>query len=134
MTIEPDGDNVVVCGRCSKSRLQGQESKKPWAGVKRIGAKLAEVVLKPAPEPELDFVSFTRTYSPTDIDQFDQQASQRRTKADHVPDIYTLGERLRTIGKVIDSPTTAASFGSSRTNSASSSSTLMAAATHANKN
>ena len=103
LTIEPDGDNVVVRGRCSKSRLEDQDSKKSWAGVKRIGAKLAHAVLKPAREPELDFVNFTRTYSPTDIDRFDQQASRRRTKAAAVPDIYTLGERLRTIGKVIDS-------------------------------
>ena len=103
MTIEPDGDNVVVHGRCSKSRLEDQEANKSRSGVRRIGAKLAEVVLRPARGPELDFVPFSRTYSRTDIDQFDQQASRRRTKAAGIPDIYTLGERLRSIGKVIDS-------------------------------
>lgn len=103
LTIEPDGDNVVVRGTCSRRRLEEQESNNSWAGVRRIGVKLAEVVFKPAREPELDFVPFIRTYSPTDIDRFDQQASQRRTKAAGIPDIYTLGERLRTIGKVIDS-------------------------------
>jgi len=32
----------------------------------------------------------------------DESATGRRGNRDDIPDIYTLGERLRTIGKVID--------------------------------
>ena len=50
----------------------------------------------------MEFVPFTRTYNSDDIDRLDEQATNQRGYTDGMPDIYTLGERLRTIGKVID--------------------------------
>jgi hypothetical protein len=103
LTVETEGESLVVRGTCSKRRFDEQESRQSRSGIRTIGAKLAEAVLKPSREPELEFVSFTRTYNPADIDYLDQQASQRRTNFEGLPDIYTLAERLRTIGKLIDS-------------------------------
>jgi hypothetical protein len=50
----------------------------------------------------LELVPFARTYHTDDIERLDEQGKNRRGNSGGMPDIYTLGERLRTIGKVID--------------------------------
>jgi hypothetical protein len=60
------------------------------------------IIGPPTSGPDLEFVPFTRTYNVDDIDHLDGQETNRRGNVSALPDIYTLGERLRTIGKVID--------------------------------
>jgi len=63
---------------------------------------MAGMLRPPSHEPDLEFVPFSRTYKISDIEHLDESATLGRGNHDGIPDIYTLGERLRTIGKVID--------------------------------
>ena len=47
-------------------------------------------------------VEFTNTYSPEDIDRIDEIGMARRFAAGKMPDIRSLGEMLRTIGRLVD--------------------------------
>ncbi len=103
ITIAPDGADFIVHGMCNRSRLESRESEAGWNGLRKVGAKLRAGLLKaPKGEPDLDLAPFTRRYDAADIDQLDQQGNRRRFGLDGLPEIYSLGERLRTIGKVID--------------------------------
>lgn len=102
LAIELQGDSFVANGMCSKNRIEDPSVATPWSGLKRIGEKLLTRMLKTRPgEPDLEFVPFSRTYNAQDIDRLDIQGTKNRNSSG-MPDIYSLGERLRTIGKVID--------------------------------
>jgi hypothetical protein len=48
-------------------------------------------------------VLFNRTYTPANIDELDEVRSNQRGEAATVPDIYSLGEILRMVGRILDS-------------------------------
>jgi hypothetical protein len=99
VTIEPAGDSFNAHGMCSRRRLENSES----TGLRKIGIKLRAGIFKHPPgEPDLDLAPFVRNYDADVIDQLDEQGNRRRIGAGGMPAIYSLGERLRTIGKVID--------------------------------
>jgi hypothetical protein len=98
LTIELHGNEFVAHGLCTKSRIQDQNS----TILKKLFDKVAAIIRVPTREPDLELVPFSRTYNTDDIDRLDRQGTNRRGAVDGIPDIYTLGERLRTIGKVID--------------------------------
>ena len=103
LTIEPDGANFLVHGMCNRARLESQESDGGWSGLRKMGAKLRAGILRPPRgEPDLDLTPFRRSYNAADIDRLDARGNQRRFGAGGIPEIYSLAERLRTIGKVID--------------------------------
>src|SRR5258706_2974298 len=103
LSIEHDGDNLVAEGLCSRSRLETQEAEGSLKGLRKIGAKLRAGILKTSTsEPDLDMVSFNRSYDPQEIDRLDQDGNAYRRDVGGMPEIYSLAERLRTIGKVID--------------------------------
>lgn len=103
MTIEPDGDSFLVHGMCNRARLESQQSNGGWRNLRKVGAKLrAGIIRPPRGEPDLDLTPFTRSYNAADIDRLDAHGNQRRFGAAGIPEIYSLAERLRTIGKVID--------------------------------
>ena len=103
LAIELQGENFVVHGLCSKSRAAGDSSATGWGGVRKLLDKVTGTIIRtPIEEPDLEFVPFSRTYDASDIDRLDGQRTHRRGIDSAMPDIYTLGERLRTIGKVID--------------------------------
>jgi len=102
VTIELQDEAFVAQGLCTKSRME-ESGPSSLASLKKAFGKMAAAIVRPPMrEPELEFVSFSRTYKADDIDRLDKQASDQRGRAEFAPDIYTLGERLRTIGKVID--------------------------------
>lgn len=103
MTIEPDGDSFIVHGICNRARLENQQSNGGWNGLRKISAKLrAGIMRPPMGEPDLDLTPFTRSYQAADIERLDAHGNQRRYGPGGLPEIYSLAERLRTIGKVID--------------------------------
>lgn len=103
LAIERRGDEFVANGFCTKSRMEEIEWATSRAGIKRLIDRVADALIRPpAREPDLEFVPFSRTYSAGDIDRLDTQATNQRGNYGGMPDIYSLGERLRTIGKVID--------------------------------
>lgn len=103
LTIELRGDSFVASGTCTKSRIDDQAGAAIGASLKSWASRFLKGIFKtPRPgEPELEFVPFNRTYHAQDIERLDAQGTRHRSSTG-MPDIYTLGERLRTIGKVID--------------------------------
>ena len=102
LAIELDGDKFVANGLCAKSRVARQNSTTAWKGVKKLIDKVSDIVRVPNHEPDLEFVPFSRVYNVNDISRLDEQGTNYRGDDTGMPDIYSLGERLRTIGKVID--------------------------------
>ncbi len=102
IAIELQGDTFVAHGLCAKSRMEGVGCSSSSRALKKVLACVAALVRPPVREPNLEFVPFTRTYRFADLKQLDESAAVRRDKLGGMPDIYTLGERLRTIGKLID--------------------------------
>lgn len=102
VTIELRDEAFVAQGLCTKSRIDDANPSSLMSLKKAFGKMAAAIIRPPMREPELEFVPFSRTYNADDINRLDRQATQHRGRADAIPDIYTLGERLRTIGKVID--------------------------------
>jgi hypothetical protein len=103
MTIEPDGDSFLVHGICNRARLENQKTNGGWSSLRKMGAMLrAGIIRPPMGEPDLDLTPFKRSYNAADIDRLDARGNQRRYDAGGLPEIYSLAERLRTIGKVID--------------------------------
>ena len=103
MTIEPDGDSFLVHGICNRARLESQQANGGWSSLRKMGAMLrAGIIRPPMGEPDLDLTPFTRSYKAVDIDRLDARGNRRRYDAGGLPEIYSLAERLRTIGKVID--------------------------------
>lgn len=98
LAIELHGNEFVAHGFCAKSRIKDQSS----TILKKLFDRVAAIIRAPTSEPDLEFVPFNRTYNADDIDRLDRQETNRRGAPNGIPDIYTLGERLRTIGKVID--------------------------------
>ena len=104
LTIQPDGADFVVHGMCNRSRLETRQSESSWSGLRKLSARLRARILKPPMgEPNLDLAPFTQGYNAADIDRLDRRGNRRRFDVGGLPEIYSLGERLRTIGKVIDS-------------------------------
>ena len=102
VTIELQDGTFIAQGLCTKSRIDEKNASSLASLKKAFGKMAAAIVRPPIQEPELEFVPFTRTYNSDDIDRLDEQATNQRGYTDGMPDIYTLSERLRTIGKVID--------------------------------
>jgi hypothetical protein len=101
LAIELHHDEFVANGFCAKSRMEEQSST-TWTGVKKLIGRVSDIVRVPNHEPDLEFVPFSRVYNLEDIERLDQQNTRQRGYESGMPDIYSLGERLRTIGKVID--------------------------------
>jgi hypothetical protein len=102
IAIELHGDSFVAHGLCSKNRVDDRVSPLSLCAVKKFFIRMAGMLRPLSHEPDLEFVPFTRTYKISDLEHLDESATARRGNRDGIPDIYTLGERLRTIGKVID--------------------------------
>ena len=102
LTIEPNGDSFVVHGMCNRARLESQQTSGGWSNLRKMTARLRGVIRPPIGEPDLDLTPFTRSYNAADIDRLDARGNQRRYGSGGLPEIYSLAERLRTIGKMID--------------------------------
>jgi hypothetical protein len=66
---------------------------------KFLGDKPTVSPLESSTEP----ARFERVYTTADIDRVDQRGANRRNGTDKVPDIYSLGEVLRMVGRIVDS-------------------------------
>ncbi len=97
LTIEMSGDNFIArgCGRTkpSESKADGERglTRKFWQ-------KLAER----SPKAEPASSTFTRTYTPDEINKLDEIGRARRTYSAQRPDLHSLAERLRMIGRIVD--------------------------------
>ena len=101
LEIEFHDQSFDVRARCDRKRL---ESKEPEVRQKGFGAFIGRVANYRLDKPaeESGTANFSRTYDPADIDRLDQAGVDRRRQAGKVPDIYSLSESLRTIGRIVD--------------------------------
>lgn len=102
LAIEHNGSELVAQGLCPKTRFDELNASGAWIGVKKLVDKMAAIIRVPQHEPDLEFVPFSRSYTAEDLQRLDRENSRQRGDISGMPDIYSLGERLRTIGKVID--------------------------------
>jgi hypothetical protein len=103
LEIELDGDNYIARGKGKTEATQAAATCQ--TGVfGRIWNKLVRHDLESdAVQPPSSSVAFERVYTVADIDQLDQTNSVHRRSLSRIPDIYSLAERLRTIGRIVDS-------------------------------
>jgi hypothetical protein len=66
---------------------------------KFLGDQAASPSIDGSPAP----LRFDRTYAVADIDRMDESGANRRNERDKLPDIYSLAEMLRMVGRIVDS-------------------------------
>jgi len=99
LDIERRGEDFVVQGQCARSRLEAKAPKPGWTSLKEF---LTRDVIALTTETKTQSVPFDRTYNPDDIFRLDEAGIRHRTGIAKIPDIRSLGEILRTVGKLID--------------------------------
>ena len=100
LLIETDGTNFVARGRSHPNpfhRVRKPALQSIWQ--KLIGDKPATEAM----DGESSAGDFQRTYTPADIDRLDQLYSANRTGQVARPDSYSLAERLRAMGRIVNS-------------------------------
>jgi hypothetical protein len=99
LEIERQGENFIVRGQCARSRL---ESKAPGSGWNSFKEFLSRDVTTLAGETKIQSVAFERNYNANDVLQLDESGIRHRAGLKKIPDIRSLGEILRTVGRLID--------------------------------
>jgi hypothetical protein len=91
--IEMSGENFVARGR-----------RRPGASARRSNDErdIRQNSSQPSPQVQPSHSAFVRTYTPDDIDHLDEMGRARRTGTVQRPDLYSLSERLRMIGRIVD--------------------------------
>lgn len=103
LAIEFEAGSFIVHGHCTRYRLDGEPTKPQSPKLAALVGKLFQRADTPAQaDPRDDIVEFSRNYSSQDIDRLDQAGAAYRTGMNRIPDPRTLGEALRTIGRLID--------------------------------
>jgi hypothetical protein len=104
LEITLHGNNFLVNGRYVPRSADGKGSQKSIDLLDKLRQKfLREQPIAPARERATEPVNFNRTYTPADIDRIDESGAGRRSNTENVPDIYSLGEILRMVGRIVDS-------------------------------
>jgi hypothetical protein len=100
LEINTDGVNFEARGQSHTNpfhRVRERRFNKIWNKLFMKDAKAESI------RPELTTEVFTRTYSPDDIERLDQHYSANRSGQQKKPDNYSLAERLRTMGGIVNS-------------------------------
>lgn len=103
LEIQLRGENFIARGQCAKDRLDAKLPKPQKKGLKAFCADiLARDVSALTRQAKSATVEFSYTYSPEDINRLDEIGMGRRFAVGRMPDIRSLGEMLRTIGRLVD--------------------------------
>ena len=100
LEIDTDGVNFEARGQSHANpfhRARERRFKKVWNKLVRNDAKAVSI------SPELITAKFTRTYTSGDIERLDKHFSADRSGEQKRPDNYSLAERLRTMGSIVNS-------------------------------
>jgi hypothetical protein len=102
LEITLNGTNFEVVGRYIPRDAAEKGAQRDLLG------KLRNKWLRDAPattpvQSATDPLSFNRTYTPVEIDALDEAGSNHRHGPNTAPDIYSLGETLRMVGRIVDS-------------------------------
>ena len=100
LEIDTDGVNFEARGQSHANpfhRVRERSFKRLW---KKLFGKDATAE---STTPELTSAAFTRSYCAEDIERLDQHYSANRSGQQKRPDNYSLAERLRTMGGIVNS-------------------------------
>ncbi len=97
LAVEVSGDGFLAHG-CGRTEVSGAKAHQEDRLIRKMWQKLN----RPPPEAEPSSAFFKRTYSPKDIDKLDETGRARRTSSAQRPDLHSLPERLRMIGRILD--------------------------------
>jgi hypothetical protein len=101
--IELRGEVFVVAGQCAKSRLDARQPKPQRKGLKDFCADmLSRDVSALTQKTQSATIEFNQRYAPEDINRIDEIGMSRRFTVGKIPDIRSLGEMLRTVGRLVD--------------------------------
>ena len=101
--IQIFGEKFVVRGQCTQDRLAAKQPQPQRKGLKDFCADmLARDVSTLTRQAKSATVQFDRTYTPDDVNQIDEIGMRRRFGVGKIPDIRSLAEMLRTIGRLVD--------------------------------
>jgi len=96
-------ENFIVRGQCAENRLEAKLATPPKQGFKAFCAGLlTRDVSTLTGQAKSAAVEFSKTYSPADISRIDEIGMGRRFAAGKMPDIRSLAEMLRTVGRLVD--------------------------------
>ena len=101
--IQVCDDKFIVRGECSKDRLAAKQPKPQRQGLKDFCADmLARDVSTLTGHAKPANVAFERIYGAETIKQIDGIGMRRRFAVGKIPDLRSLAEMLRTIGRLVD--------------------------------
>jgi hypothetical protein len=103
LEIRAQGGNFEVVGRHAARSGTGKGAPKDQLLGKLRAKFLGEASPPEAKEEPAPLVDFRRTYSAADIQRLDEAGRNHRMDEKALPDIYSLGEVLRMVGRIIDS-------------------------------
>jgi len=104
LEITLQGMNFQVTGRYLPRDPGGKGAQGNSQLLDKLRSKfLRDQSTVPPVESSTESIGFDRTYTPADIDRMDETGANRRNGVDKVPDIYSLGEMLRMVGRIVDS-------------------------------
>ncbi|HYA29369.1 MAG TPA: hypothetical protein VEI95_11175, partial [Acidobacteriota bacterium] len=99
LEIETDGVNFAARGESHPNPFEAVKQsilRTIWNRLRGKGPASKQVEAQPPP------ANFTRTYGPEEIDRIDRLNSANRTGTSRRADSYSLAERLRTMGDIVD--------------------------------
>src|SRR6185436_1746109 len=100
LEIVMQGEDFIVRGQCAQNRLDSKLATPQKQGLKAFCVDLlARDVSTLAHQAKSATVEFTNTYAAEDINRIDEIGMARRFAVGKMPDIRSLGEMLRTIGR-----------------------------------
>ena len=103
LEIQLRGENFTAGGQCAKDRLDAKLPKPEKKGLRALCADmLARDVSTLSRQAKSATIEFSQTYTPEDINRLDEIGMSRRFGVGKMPDIRSLGELLRTIGRLVD--------------------------------
>jgi hypothetical protein len=103
LEIQLRGESFVVRGQCDKDRFKAKLPKPEKKGLKAVFTDmLARDVSSLTRQAKSPTIEFSQTYSSEDIDRLDEIGKTRRFGVGKMPDIRSLAEMLRTIGRLVD--------------------------------
>ncbi len=100
LEIDTDGANFQARGQSHPNPFTQVRERTFTRAWKKLFGKNSTV--EPA-APQLPLASFSRSYSPDDIDRLDSLYAANRSGQTRRPDNYSLAERLRTMGGIVNS-------------------------------
>lgn len=104
LEITLEGMSFQVIGRYVPRDPGGKGARRNGHLLNKVqGTLLRDRSGVPSVESATDRIRFERTYTPADIERIDEIGANRRNRTDKTPDIYSLGEMLRMVGRIVDS-------------------------------